>query len=144
MSSADFAGAGYDVERGLHELIARGYQFVHPTDERGEVQAVVGVRVHDEVIDVVRLNAEDDVEATRLPVGEQNIFAPEAWLWRSQGEAPRVLAEVLALPDDSVPDGRLAAAGDNTPARKLAVAHSAAQGCWVPGRGGRSKWLAAR
>ncbi|MGW7530783.1 hypothetical protein [Amycolatopsis sp. NPDC054798] len=115
-----------DIEQGLQELIARGYQFVHPTDGSGEVQAVVGVRVHDNVVDVVRLNAEDDAEATRLPGSEQNIFAPTATLWRSRGEAGRVLGEVLALPE-----------------RQPAVAASA-NGCWVPGRGGRSKWLVAR
>ncbi|WP_033290098.1 hypothetical protein [Amycolatopsis jejuensis] len=128
MSSADtdIAEPGFDIEHGLQQLIARGYQFVHPTNERGEVQAVVGVRVHDDVVDVVRLNAEDDVEATRLPGGEENIFEPVTWLWRSRGEAGEVLDEVLSLPDEHHP------------------ADTTANGCWVPGRGGRSKWLAAR
>ncbi|GAA4539020.1 hypothetical protein [Amycolatopsis samaneae] len=89
-----------DIESGLQELISRGYQFVHQSDERGEVSAVVGVRVHDQVVDVVRLNSEDDVEATRMPGGEENIFEPERWLWRSRGEGARVLTEVLALPDE--------------------------------------------
>ncbi|MFD2458044.1 hypothetical protein [Amycolatopsis samaneae] len=73
---------------------------MHQSDERGEVSAVVGVRVHDQVVDVVRLNSEDDVEATRMPGGEENIFEPERWLWRSRGEGARVLTEVLALPDE--------------------------------------------
>jgi len=124
MSSAE--KTGFDIEHGLQQLIARGYQFVHPTNELGEVQAVVGVRVHDNVVDVVRLNAEDDVEAARLPGAEQNIFAPSSTLWRSSGEAGQVLGEVLALPD------------------RTSDAGPAANGCWVPGRGGRSKWLAAR
>ncbi|MFB9923633.1 hypothetical protein ACFORO_15560 [Amycolatopsis halotolerans] len=130
MSSAETTVAGpvFDVEQGLQKLIDRGYQFVHPTDGSGEVQAVVGVRVHDNVVDVVRLNAEDDVEATRLPGGEQNIFAPATTLWRSRGEASQVLGEVLALPER--PPATLTAASTT--------------GCWVPGRGGRSKWLAAR
>jgi hypothetical protein len=115
-----------DIETGLQELIARGYQFVHPADERGEVLAVVGVRVHDDVVDVVRLNAEDDVVALRMPGSEENILDPGTWLWRSEGEAAKVLAEVLALPDQ----------------QDLAGTH--AKGCWVPGRGGTSKWLAAR
>ncbi|MFF0146500.1 hypothetical protein ATK36_3694 [Amycolatopsis sulphurea] len=120
-----------DVESGLQELIARGYRFVHPTDERGEVQAVVGVRAHDNVVDVVRLRAEDDAEATRLPGGEKNIFAPATCLWRSRGPAPEVLGEVLALPDEPA----LAA--------QSAARAAATRGCWVPGRGGRLKWLAA-
>lgn len=129
MSSAEanVVGPSFDIEQGLQELIDRGYQFVHPTDGSGEVQAVVGVRVHDNVVDVVRLNAEDDVEAARLPGGEQNIFAPATTLWRSRGEASQVLGEVLALPE-----------------RPPAPVAASATGCWVPGRGGRSKWLAAR
>ncbi|WP_409462066.1 hypothetical protein [Amycolatopsis sp. GA6-003] len=129
MSSAetDVVGSTFDLEEGLQQLIARGYQFVHPTDGSGEVQAVVGVRVHDNVVDVVRLNAEDDVEATRLPGSEHNIFAPTATLWRSRGEANQVLGEVLALPE-----------------RSPAPTAVSTNGCWVPGRGGRSKWLAAR
>ena len=128
MSSAEatVVGSAFDIERGLQQLIDRGYQFVHPTNELGEVQAVVGVRVHDNVVDVVRLNAEDDVEAARLPGSEKDIFEPAATLWRSRGEAGQVIREVLALPERQ-PD-----------------AGPAANGCWVPGRGGRSKWLAAR
>jgi hypothetical protein len=89
----------FDIETGLQELVARGYQFVHPADESGEVLAVVGVRVHDDVVDVVRLNAEDDVMATRMPGTEENIFEPERWLWRRRGEGAQVLTEILSLPD---------------------------------------------
>ncbi|GAA1020041.1 MULTISPECIES: hypothetical protein [Amycolatopsis] len=128
MSSAEnnVVGPAFDIEQGLQKLIDRGYRFVHPTNGSGEVQAVVGVRVHDNVVDVVRLNAEDDVEATRIPGSEQNIFAPASTLWRSRGEASQVLGEVLALPE-----------------RQPASAAASTAGCWVPGRGGRSKWLAA-
>lgn len=127
MSSAEIVDSSFDVDQGLQQLIARGYQFVHQTDGSGEVQAVVGVRVHDNVVDVVRLNAEDDVEAARLPGSEQNVFAPKSTLWRSRGEASQVLGEVLALPE-----------------RPPATTVVSANGCWIPGRGGRSKWLAAR
>ncbi|QRP46359.1 hypothetical protein [Amycolatopsis sp. FDAARGOS 1241] len=132
MSSAEALGSRYDVETGLQELMSRGYQFVHQTDASGEVEAVVGVRVHDNVVDVVRLNAEDDVVATRLPGTEDNVFAPEKWLWRRSGDAAGVLTEVLALPDEAGTDDT-----DDT-------ATAPAKGCWVPGRGGTSKWLAAR
>ncbi|MDT8910712.1 hypothetical protein [Amycolatopsis sp. PS_44_ISF1] len=125
-SHRDSEPALLDLETGLQELIARGYQFVHPADERGEVLAVVGVRVHDDVVDVVRLNGEDDVVALRVPGTEENILDPETWLWRSEGAATEVLVEVLALPDES------------------AAAEARVKGCWVPGRGGTSKWLAAR
>ncbi len=99
MSSAEAVAAVFDIDTGLQELVARGYQFVHPADERGEVLAVVGVRVHDDVVDVVRLNAEDDVVATRMPGTEENIFEPERWLWRRRGEGAQVLTEMLSLPD---------------------------------------------
>ena len=99
MSSAEAVAPVFDIETGLQQLVARGYQFVHPADERGEVLAVVGVRVHDDVVDVVRLNAEDDVVATRMPGTEENIFEPERWLWRRRGEGAQVLAEILSLPD---------------------------------------------
>ncbi|MGW4482286.1 hypothetical protein ACWEOE_00460 [Amycolatopsis sp. NPDC004368] len=121
MSSAD---ALETVESGLQALIGRGYQFVHETDANGEFEAVVGVRVHDNVVDVVRLNAEDDAVATRMPGTEDNVFQPEKWLWRRRGEVAQVLSEVLALPDEQSAES--------------------AKGCWVPGRGGTSKWLAAR
>lgn len=119
-----------DIESGLQELIHRGYQFVHPCDANGEVTAVVGVRVHDNVVDVVRLNAEDDVVATRMPGTEEDILEPEVWLWQTTGDAATVLTELLALPDERTPG-------------TLFLPETASKGCWVPGRGGTSKWLAA-
>ncbi|MEV4596872.1 hypothetical protein AB0K15_05660 [Amycolatopsis sp. NPDC049253] len=112
-----------DVESGLRALIARGYQFVHPSDATGEVLAVVGVRVHGDIVDVFRLDAEDDATATRMPADEENVFTPTTWLWRAAGPATRVLADLLALPDDTTP--------------------GTAGGCWIPGRPGTAKWLAA-
>lgn len=119
-----------DIESGLRKLISRGYQFVHPCDANGEVMAVVGVRVHDNVVDVVRLNAEDDVVATRMPGTEEDILAPEKWLWQSAGDAATVLTALLALPDERTPGS-------------LYLPETSSKGCWVPGRGGTSKWLAA-
>ncbi|WP_370541982.1 hypothetical protein [Amycolatopsis sp. FDAARGOS 1241] len=112
-----------DVDAGLHALIARGYQFVHPSDATGEVLAVVGVRVHGDVVDVFRLNAEDDALAMRMPASEENVFAPGTCLWRCAGPADRVLTALLSLPDCAV--------------------NSPASGCWVPVRPGHAKWLAA-
>ncbi|NIH77834.1 hypothetical protein [Amycolatopsis viridis] len=124
MSSTD---APRSIDDLLQDLIARGYQFVHPRDAKGAVIAVVGVRAHDSVIDVVRLNAEDDVVATRMPGGEEDILAPRTVLWRTSGAAQPVLDELLALPDDT-------AAPAQPPARS---------GCWVPTGTGRATWLAA-
>jgi hypothetical protein len=116
--------APFDVEAGLRELISRGYQFVHPADEQGEVLAVVGVRAHGSVVDVIRLNAEDDVIAARLPGTEEQVLTPRTWLWRTAGTAAEVFPELLALPEDGQPE-------------------APSGGCWVPGPGARAKWLAA-
>ncbi|MDT8913398.1 hypothetical protein [Amycolatopsis sp. PS_44_ISF1] len=116
--------APFDVEAGLRALIARGYQFVHPSDEHGEILAVVGVRAHGCGVDVIRLNAEDDVVAMRLPETEEQVLAPRTWRWRLDGPAAEVLPALLALPEETA--GPAARSG----------------GCWVPGRGGRAKWLA--
>lgn len=87
------------AEARLRHLIDRGYRFLHPRDDEGAVVAVVGVRAHHTVVDVVRLDAEDDVTAVRVPAGEPDMFAPGKALWRSHGEACHVLDELLALPD---------------------------------------------
>jgi hypothetical protein len=84
-----------------HQILAlrlRGFQFINPCDERGEVLAVVGVRAHGAVIDVVRLNGEDDAIASRVPPDE-DILAPSRVHWRYAGSASEVLDELLALPD---------------------------------------------
>ncbi|GAA1348562.1 hypothetical protein [Saccharothrix algeriensis] len=84
----------------LRQLIERGFQFLHPRDARGELAAVVGVRAHDAVIDVVRLHTEDDVVAVRMPADEMNVLAPSRFSWRRHGSATSVLDELLELPDD--------------------------------------------
>ncbi|WP_433268045.1 hypothetical protein ACQPZF_03200 [Actinosynnema sp. CS-041913] len=84
----------------LRQLIARGFQFLHPRDARGELAAVVGVRAHDAVIDVVRLHTEDDVVAMRMPADEVNVLSPTRFSWRRRGPATSVLDELLELPDD--------------------------------------------
>ncbi|GAA3847206.1 hypothetical protein GCM10022243_11630 [Saccharothrix violaceirubra] len=84
----------------LRQLIARGFRFLHPRDARGELAAVVGVRAHHAVIDVVRLHTEDDVVATRMPADEANVLEPSRFSWRRRGPATSVLEELLDLPDD--------------------------------------------
>ncbi|QFU94415.1 hypothetical protein [Amycolatopsis sp. YIM 10] len=137
MSSADLVAAApappvSDTETGLRRLIDRGFQFVHPRSPEGEVLAVVGIRAHENVIDVVRLHAEDDVIATRMPGGEPDILAPRTTLWQVSGSVLTVIDQLLALPDQ--------------PAEVAVAAETGGQGgrgCWVPGRGGAAKWLPA-
>lgn len=119
----------------LRELVARGFQFVHPRDAAGHVVAVVGVRVHHNLADVVQLRAENDVLATRIPAGERDVLAPSTVLWQHSGEACRVLDAMLELPDDFAADvPAVVAVGSNA---------KTARGCWLSLRPGHTKWLAA-
>jgi hypothetical protein len=99
-----------DVDAKLRALRARGFQFLDPRDASGHVVAVVGVRAHDDVIDVVRLHAEDDVVASRLP-GDADVLTPAKVIWQHQGPAGEVLGKLLDLPDDRVPGSLAVAAG---------------------------------
>lgn len=119
-----------EVEATLGRLIARGYRFVHPRDASGELVTVVGVRMHDTVVDVVRLDGEDDVTATRMPYDEPNILEPKQVLWQRSGDMNDVVGELLELPDDEYLQ----------PAPQTRVN---ARGCWVPNGSGRAKWLQA-
>jgi hypothetical protein len=85
----------------LRALVARGFRFLDPRDENGDVVAVVGVRAHDDVVDVVQLHGEDEAVALRIPEG-QDILRPLRVFWREEGGAVQVLASLLALADDQV------------------------------------------
>lgn len=124
------------TESRLRELVARGFQFVHPRDTDGNVVAVVGVRVHRNMADVVQLRAENDVLASRIPAGERDVLAPATVLWKYTGEACTVLDALLSLPDEFAADVVSAA----SPAAKNPTA---ARGCWLSIQPGRAKWLAA-
>ncbi|MET9631104.1 hypothetical protein ABZX92_26920 [Lentzea sp. NPDC006480] len=84
----------------LNALILRGFQFLYPRNHKGELAAVVGVRAHDNVIDVVRLHDENDAIATRMPADEANVLVPTRYSWQRTGPACRVIEELLELPDD--------------------------------------------
>jgi hypothetical protein len=93
---------GVSTDDQLRALVARGFQFFDPRDDDGEVVAVVGVRAHDNVIDVVRLHGEDEAIASRLPL-DADILAPRTVFWQRTGPARDVLSTLLALPDDRIP-----------------------------------------
>ncbi len=86
----------------LNALILRGFQFLYPRDHKGELAAVVGIRAHDNVIDILRLHDEDDAVATRMPADEVNVLVPTRYSWQRTGPANRVLDELLELPDDRI------------------------------------------
>ena len=91
----------------LAELVAKGFRFMHPRNSDGHVVAVIGVRAHHNVIDVVWLRGEDDAIATRMPGDETNFLTPTRIAWRSAGAAGEVLSELLGLPDDRTPGSLL-------------------------------------
>lgn len=95
------------TDQRLAELVAKGFRFMHPRNPEGHVVAVIGVRAHHNVVDVVWLRGEDDVIATRMPGDETNFLAPTRINWRSAGPAGEVLTELLELPDDRTPGSLL-------------------------------------
>jgi hypothetical protein len=119
--------------RKLRELVDRGFRFLHPTDGNGAVIAVVGIRVHDNVIDIVVLRTETDAKAARMPSDEKDILAPTRTLWQASGRASAVLRKLSVLPDGYTPD-RSMLVGD-------ARESEPATGCWVPVRPGNTKWF---
>ncbi|WP_237774521.1 hypothetical protein [Actinosynnema sp. ALI-1.44] len=100
---------------------------MHPRDETGDITAIVGVRPHHDVIDVVQLRTEDDAVALRLAGDTTDVLAPTSHSWRSAGPAPRVLDDLLNLPDVET---------DNPP--------TSTTGCWIHTDKNRAKWVPAR
>lgn len=127
MTSSAEATSLEAVECRLHKLIALGFQFAHPTDNMGAVVEILGVRVHDTVVDVVKLQGENEVLAMRIPGDEVDILSPARTLWQSSGFVCDVLDELLALPDEAGSDVTSARIG----------------GVWLPGRPGTAKWVTA-
>ncbi|MER7014089.1 hypothetical protein ABT324_21930 [Saccharopolyspora sp. NPDC000359] len=115
----------YDITNGLQALVARDFQFAHPRDADGGLVAVVGIRVHRGVFDIVQLFGENDADAARVPGDEPDVLFPSKVLWRTNGSAREVINELLALGDPAPDMG------------------SPAAGCWMSTHAGRSTWLAA-
>ncbi|GGM54335.1 hypothetical protein GCM10012275_26840 [Longimycelium tulufanense] len=115
-----------DITEGLQALMDRGFRFTHARDSDGEILAVVGIRVHHEVIDLVQLYGEDDADAMRIPADEPDILFPSTVLHRISGRAAEVVESVLALPDPLPQDTSVGP-----------------KGCWVPTAPGRARWLPA-
>jgi hypothetical protein len=122
------SGDMHEITERLQDLIARGFRFAHPHDSEGALVAIVGIRAHHGVIDIVQLYSEDNADAARIPGDEPDVLLPRTVLWRSAGSARNVLDGLLAL-------------GDSVPTTDKP--HSQPNGCWVPTQPGRSAWLAA-
>lgn len=113
-----------EITNGLRALVARDFQFTHPRDGSGSLVAVIGIRVHGGVFDILQLFGENDADAARIPGDEPDVLFPNKVLWRTNGKAADVIDELLALPAPRPEIG------------------TSATGCWVPTQPGRSTWLA--
>jgi hypothetical protein len=72
-----------DITNGLQALVARDFQFTHPRDASGSLVAVVGIRVHHGVFDILQLFGENDADAARIPADEPDVLFPSRVLWRT-------------------------------------------------------------
>lgn len=90
-------GAG-DISARLQAMRALHYEFATDQAPDGSIEALVGVRVHDGVIDIFELYGEDEATATRLPDSEPNIMLARTVLWHTRGTAYQVIDELLSLP----------------------------------------------
>ncbi|HEX5121046.1 MAG TPA: hypothetical protein VFW65_38160 [Pseudonocardiaceae bacterium] len=117
---------GDDVADQLHALIVQGFRFAYPRRANGEIAAVVGVRAHHNVVDIVQLFGEHDADAARIPGDEPDILSPRHVIWRATGPANNVLQQVLDHQDIDCTD--------ITPG-------SAHNGCWLSAGPSHAVWL---
>jgi len=109
----------------LNTLIDKGYRFLHPRAADGSLTAVIGVRMHHDVVDLVRLHSEEDATASRIPSSEEDILSPETVLWGSNGPAIDVIDALISLPDPAPSE------------------QAYRPECWVSHGNGKTSWLAA-
>ena len=87
----------------LTELVDRGFRFTHPRGASGDLIAIQGVRVHDDVTDVLVIRAEHEAKAVRMPGDEEDILSPSTILWQTSGHAYGVVLSLLMLEDRTEP-----------------------------------------
>lgn len=108
-------------------LVGRGYTFADTLGPDGSVIAMVGVRVHRGVVDIVQFFSEHDAVAVRVPGEETNILSPWKVLWRTNGPASDVVEAILTLPD---------------PTERLEYATGPSRRCRMPAFPERAVWVA--
>jgi hypothetical protein len=87
----------------LRQLVARGFRLMPPVrDTDGELMALIYVRPHGDIVDVVELRGEDDVRAARVSCDESNRDDLTSTHWLTAGSACDVLDQVLALPEQLI------------------------------------------
>lgn len=99
MLSSEQAGQP-DPSMWLRQLVLRGFQLMPPVrDGTGELEALIYVRPHGDVIDIVEVLAEDNVRAARVPRRGEIRTDDNAAYWRTSGAVIDVVDQVLALPE---------------------------------------------
>jgi hypothetical protein len=88
-----------DIGERVLALRALDFRFVTNLDTSGLLVALVGVRAHRGVIDIVQLYSEHDADAVRIPGDEPDIMFPRTILWRTTGSADYVIDSLLDLAD---------------------------------------------
>lgn len=89
----------HEMTDGLHTLTSHDFHFAHPHDAQGRLIAVIGIRAHHEVIDILQLYDEHDAEAARIPAEEPDILFPRTVLWHTTGTAQEIIDATIALAD---------------------------------------------
>ncbi|MBB5156628.1 hypothetical protein [Saccharopolyspora phatthalungensis] len=90
----------HDSSKRLRQLVARGFRLMPPVrDKDGELMALIYVRPHGDIIDIVELRGEDDVRAARVPRDDRIRDDRASTHWRTAGSVCEVLDQVLALPE---------------------------------------------
>ncbi|MEV4645431.1 hypothetical protein [Saccharopolyspora sp. NPDC049357] len=99
MTSSERVGEP-DPSMWLRQLVLRGFQLMPPVrDGTGELEALIYVRPHGDVIDIVEVLAEDHVRAARVPRRGEIRTDDNAAYWRTNGNVVDVVDQVLALPE---------------------------------------------
>ncbi|WP_093415951.1 hypothetical protein [Saccharopolyspora flava] len=92
-----------DPSMWLRQLVLRGFQLMPPVrDGSGELEALIYVRPHGDVIDIVEVLAEDHVRAARVPRRGEIRTDDSAAYWRVAGGVIEVVDQVLALPESLI------------------------------------------
>lgn len=86
----------------IKTLYTAGFRFA-TNYSGGTIVALIGVRAHHGVIDIVQLYGEDDADAVRIPGDEPDILFPRTVLWRTTGSACQVIDKLLELPNSDQP-----------------------------------------
>lgn len=88
-----------EIEHRLRILRALAFHFARTRDDSGEVIALVGVRMHHDVIDIIQLYSECDADAIRIPSTVLNGRPLGMPQWSASGAPAEVIDMVLSLPD---------------------------------------------